>query len=485
MHHKAFVGLLYGLQDGLFIQRQQRPQIDYFRFDPFLRQHIRRFERCVHHRGVREDGQVFPFAAHYRFPDRQRVISGGNLSLDAPIQKLVLEKEHGIIVPHGGLQQSLRVIRGRGINHLQPRSVHEIHLRICRMKRSPVHTATRRPAHHHRSRRVPQIMSLGHEIRNLVKRTNDEIDELHFHDGPQPQITHPARRADDGALADRRVNHALPAKPRQQSFAGLERPAVDAHVLAEHDNCRVAFHFFEHRLLDGFEKRDLRSAPGGVLRSGPVRLGHLYLRAFREALAAAAFTVFFAATFAAIFADGFRSLAAFSTAGGASPKWIGAFAPPEPLPDPNPGTAQTAATLDFGGVTSAIGRSHFARILWQSSPVQYTPASASSAGGMGEFSANSRSFASSPPILSSISFLLFASRSFSFVKYFSYSAMGSRASQYARISSGTYSAGSCCAWPSRRNVFASIKIGPSPARARSTASFAVEYIATTSLPSTM
>jgi len=41
----------------------------------------------------------------------------------------------------------------------------------------------------------------------------------------------------------------------------------------------------------------------------------------------------------------------------------GAFA------DPNPGTVHTAVTLDLGGVTSAIGRSHFARILWQSSPV--------------------------------------------------------------------------------------------------------------------
>ena len=51
--------------------------------------------------------------------------------------------------------------------------------------------------------------------------------------------------------------------------------------------------------------------------------------------------------------------------------WIGgAFTPPEPLPDPNPATVQTALTLDRGGVTSATGRSHFARILWQSSPLQ-------------------------------------------------------------------------------------------------------------------
>src|SRR5229473_8654943 len=98
---------------------------------------------------------------------------------------------------------------------------------------------------------------------------------------------------------------------------------------------------------------------------------------------------------------------------------IGAFTPPEPLPDPNPATVQTALTLDLGGVTSATGRSHFARILWQSSPVQYTPVSANSGGGIGEFSANSRSAARSVSIFSSISFLLLASRSFWLDKNFS------------------------------------------------------------------
>src|SRR6266850_541792 len=163
-------------------------------------------------------------------------------------------------------------------------------------------------------------MSLSHKIRNLVERTNDEVDELHLHNRPQAEIAHAASRADDGAFADRRVNDALPAKPRQQTFAGLERSAVHAHVLAEHDHRRVAFHLFEHRLPDAFEKGDLRRARGSSIRSGPVCLGHLYLRAFREAPAAAAFTAFFAAAFVAIFAVAFRSLMGFSSAAGASPK---------------------------------------------------------------------------------------------------------------------------------------------------------------------
>src|SRR6266403_3145828 len=117
-------------------------------------------------------------------------------------------------------------------------------------------------------------MSLGHEIRNLVERADDEVDKLHLHDRPQAEIAHAAGRADDGAFADRRIHHALPAEPRQQAFAGLERPAVHAHVLAEQDHRRVAFHLLEHRLPDSFEKCDLRPTCGGFLRSGPVRFGH-------------------------------------------------------------------------------------------------------------------------------------------------------------------------------------------------------------------
>src|SRR6202011_5744132 len=171
------------------------------------------------------------------------------------------------------------------------------------------------------------------------------------------------------------------------------------------------------------------------------------------------------------------SLLSFSPSSGeagvVSPKWIGAFFPADPLPSPNPSTDQTAAMLDLGGITSAFDRSHLGAIFWHSSPVQYTPSLANSAGGIGEFSAKSRSLLSKVSIRSSISFLLLASSNFSPAKNFSYKTMGSRAFQYSNISFGTYSAGSCWAWPRMRMDLASIRIGPSPARARSTASLAV------------
>ncbi len=129
---------------------------------------------------------MFPFAAHHGFADRHGVVPGGNFSFDAAIEEFVFEKKNRIIVAHRGLQQAFGIVGRRGVDHLQPRRVHEVHLRIRGMKRPAMHAASGGPAHHHRRRGVPQIMPLGHEIRDLIEPANDEVDELHLHNGPQP-----------------------------------------------------------------------------------------------------------------------------------------------------------------------------------------------------------------------------------------------------------------------------------------------------------
>ncbi len=57
-------------------------------------------------------------------------------------------------------------------------------------------------------------------------------------------------------LADGRIDDAFVAEAREQAFGGLERAAVHADVLADGDDGRVAVHFFEQRLADGFEHGD-------------------------------------------------------------------------------------------------------------------------------------------------------------------------------------------------------------------------------------
>src|ERR1700736_7047519 len=104
--------------------------------------------------------------------------------------------------------------------------MHEIHFRVRGMKWAAMHSAARWSANDNGSRRVPEIMSLGHKIRQLVEAASDEIYKLHLGDGPQSEIAHAASRADDGALADGRVDRPLPAKWRQQALRGFECAAI-------------------------------------------------------------------------------------------------------------------------------------------------------------------------------------------------------------------------------------------------------------------
>ncbi len=138
----------------------------------------------------------------------------------------------------------------------------------------------------------------------LVEAAGDEVNELHLGDGAQPEIAHAHGGADDGGLRDGRVYHALPAEAFQQAFAGFERPAIDADILAEQDNGGVALHLLEHGLADGFEKRHRtrglsrgsrrKNFPGASRRCQGAR--HGYLRTFR---AAPALTNFFGEALAA------------------------------------------------------------------------------------------------------------------------------------------------------------------------------------------
>src|SRR5207245_2667857 len=99
----------------------------------------------------------------------------------------------------------------------------------------------------------------------------------------------------------------------EQTFAGLEGAAIYTDVFAHQNDGRIALHLLEHRLLDGFEKSDLRSVGRAAVRSGAVWFGHRYLRAFLEALAGVAFAFFFGAAFVAIFAAGFPPFADFAS----------------------------------------------------------------------------------------------------------------------------------------------------------------------------
>ena len=71
--------------------------------------------------------------------------------------------------------------------------------------------------------------------------------------GFSPCVGHADRHAGDQAFGQRRVLHALGAEALLQAGGGAEHAAVDADVLADHDDVRIVLHLPAMRHRDGFD----------------------------------------------------------------------------------------------------------------------------------------------------------------------------------------------------------------------------------------
>src|SRR5437588_9025772 len=321
----------------------------------------------MHHGRIGDDAQIAARPANDGLADRHGVVALRQLLFDATVEEFMLKEEHGIIIANGGFEQPFGIVSRGGIDHLQPRRMHEVHFWIGGMKRAAVHTSARGSANNDGHRRAPAIVRLGHKVGDLVKGAGNEIDELHLRHRSQPQVAHAYGGAHDGRFADGSIDHALPAEALQQAGRRFEGAAVNSDILTDQQDRGIAVHLFEERLPDGIEISDR---------------GHGYLRALRGA--GAPFlrlrSVCAGCATAASITESRSSARSAAAAASVS-------RPPKLL------IVHSGLTLDFGGVSSSLARRHSASMVWH--PSQYTPCSASSGGGKAEFSANSRSAASS------------------------------------------------------------------------------------------
>ena len=76
--------------------------------------------------------------------------------------------------------------------------------------------------------------------------------------GLRPCAAMPTHRPLISSSDERRVDHALRPEALLQPDGGAEHAAVDADVLAEHDDVRVLLHGARERQVDGFDQRHLR-----------------------------------------------------------------------------------------------------------------------------------------------------------------------------------------------------------------------------------
>jgi hypothetical protein len=99
---------------------------------------------------------------------------------------------------------------------------------------------------------------LGRDRHEVVPRAGDEVGELHLGHRAKPHDRRAGGAAHDRCLGERHVEHAPRAELLLKALGDLERAAVDADVLAEHEHALVAPHLRAEAVGDRLEVSLLR-----------------------------------------------------------------------------------------------------------------------------------------------------------------------------------------------------------------------------------
>ena len=104
-----------------------------------------------------------------------------------------------------------------------------------------------------RHRRADAPALLRGDRDEVVPCARDEVGELHLRDRAHAHDRGAGRAGDDRRLRERRVDHAPGAELLLEAERHLERAAVDADVLAEHEDALVAAHLLPEAVADRLE----------------------------------------------------------------------------------------------------------------------------------------------------------------------------------------------------------------------------------------
>src|SRR5581483_11872907 len=249
VQHEHAVRLADRREHRILVERHQAAQIDDLGLDAVGGELLRRLQREEDVARPRDDRQRVARLLHVRLAERNEMLPDGDLAL-RPVQQLVLEEDHGVVVADGRGEQPLRVGGRRRHDDLQAGDVREPRLERLRVLRGVATAGAALRAHDHRYARLPAeheavLRGLMHE---LVHREAREVDVHELDDRPQAGERRADRRPDDAELADRRLADAGRPEGVEQSRRHLERPAVLGDVLAHDDDARIALHLETERV---------------------------------------------------------------------------------------------------------------------------------------------------------------------------------------------------------------------------------------------
>ena len=124
-----------------------------------------------------------------------------------------------------------------------------------------------------RHRRAGAVELLRRDGDEVVPGAGDEVGELHLGDRAHAHQRRAGAAADDRGLGERRVDHPPRPELLLEALRDLERAAVDADVLADHEDALVAPHLLPEPVRDRLEVGQLGHAVYlwcGVSRSSGV-----------------------------------------------------------------------------------------------------------------------------------------------------------------------------------------------------------------------
>ena len=181
-------------------------------------------------------------------PIGKRVLLVGHIAPHEPVGALVLQEDNGVVVPDGGLEQPLGVVRRGGRHDLEAGGAREERLDALGMvQRAPDAAAVGRPDDHRDAqlpvRSVPDLGGLADE---LVCGGPDEVGELDLGDRAHSVHRGAQRDAGDGRLGQGGVDHPLLPELLDEAVGGQEHAAPGADVLAHYEDPLVADHLLAH-----------------------------------------------------------------------------------------------------------------------------------------------------------------------------------------------------------------------------------------------
>ncbi len=199
MRHHRPPRLPHRLEDRIHVQGNERARVYHLGLHTLTGQLLGRLQSLVHHVRRSDDRDVAALALDFRHSQGQGVGFLRHVGKRGQ-GALVLQAEHGAIVPDGGDEQAFGIVGGGRHHNLQAGDVAEHRLQALRVLCGQAQPGAADRAHYDGQPRLAaeHVAHLCHLVQSLVQADAEEVHEHDLHHRPQAAGGRPHGQAEDG-----------------------------------------------------------------------------------------------------------------------------------------------------------------------------------------------------------------------------------------------------------------------------------------------